>query len=676
MANKLVVYLADLANTRFGISPATIPLAIGYLKTYADAKLPPGAAEVRLFRCLEDLDDAISRQKPDLVGCTWYGWNRNLTVNAIKAIKGKCPDTLSVVGGPNVPDQNENILHDLKMFPWFDFLIPNEGETPFLNLLEEMIKHGKKGIFHSTIKGVYYLSRTDSKSVVGLPCPIENDINVFHSPYLNGCLDEFLENKLLMPIIQTVRGCPYSCSFCVAAKEAWKKIRTFNLDRIRDEFDYLQKKARQRTLRFTDENFGFLPRDVEIAEYIIKKNKETGYPDGIRVYTDKKFNERTQKICLLLRKFIPMNLSVQTLTDDVLRNVRRRNLPLEKLKTAIQWAHENNLNLTTEVIFGLPGETYKSFMHVLDTLVSLRVDSIATGFLMMHKEIDVSSPESIEKYGYKIMYSLGELGQTQMDDFENFECEFWAVSSNNYTLEEYYKMRLFGMVYSLFVFEGYFKEMAYVWDNRGISTSAVINELLSNPSDYPFFKKQLSRLEKCLRDNFFETQEEVWQFGRDHFSKKAMGKNYIGFYEPFILVRILKGEMIHSSYLGSMVDEIIHAATYTYKKQAASHLQEFLQEMQFAKILVGQIVMPFWQKPMETVVVQSEYDLIKWRNRNYLGELSRYRMKEAKEFNYAVRSVSQYESFYEEFGGRSFHVQSEFFFRTFRSNNIRRFIVD
>ena len=39
------------------------------------------------------------------------------------------------------------------------------------------------------------------------------DLTLIPSPYLSGRLDQFLDGKL-MPVIQTNRGCPFSCTFC------------------------------------------------------------------------------------------------------------------------------------------------------------------------------------------------------------------------------------------------------------------------------------------------------------------------------------------------------------------------------------------------------------------------------------------------------------------------------
>ena len=40
-----------------------------------------------------------------------------------------------------------------------------------------------------------------------------DDLNEIPSPYLNGMLDEFFDDRW-MPVLETNRSCPYRCTFC------------------------------------------------------------------------------------------------------------------------------------------------------------------------------------------------------------------------------------------------------------------------------------------------------------------------------------------------------------------------------------------------------------------------------------------------------------------------------
>lgn len=673
MNRKTIIYLASLANTKFGYSPSTVPLEIGYIKAYA-ISMVPDEVDIQLFRTFESLYKAIQIKEPDIVGCAWYGWSRWLTTNALTYIKSHFPKILTVVGGANTPEIAQECLKDFKEFPCIDIMIPNEGEIPFVNLLKVFIKGSRKSVFKTAIDGVFYLSDSQDRVITGNPVLFTEDIDIFPSPYLNGHLDKFLDSEL-MPILQTTRGCPFHCSFCVSARHSWNKVRAFDVERVKAEINYLEANAKNRIIRFADENFGIVPRDLEIASFIARKRKKTGYPSAIRVYTHKEANDRIKEIILLLSDLIPINISSQTLTEPVLKNIRRKNISLDKFRDAANWAHKNNINATTEIIFGLPGETYKSFMKVINQLVELRIDSIVIGTLMMLKETEINHPETISKYGYKILYSVAERGYTKAGQFESVEIDAWAVESKMFSFKEYMRIKLFAMIFHLFILWGYFKEMVYMWENRGVKIVDVISELLERPMHYPFFSQQTERLKTCLQDNLFETKEEVHKVFSQRFSEKNTSDQYIGFMNPFILSKIIKGEMIHPSNQEKTIDEIIKASTAVFKKCGTGNLSDFLEEMQFAKVLVQNIIIPFWEMPRETSIVSSPYDLVTWRSQDYRGILSQFILQNPIEYQFKVHSLSQYSDFIRENSGKPFYAQSEFFFRTFRTNNVRRYII-
>ncbi len=673
MSRKVVVYLADLSHSQFGFSPSTVPLAVGYLKAYALSQLS-NEVDIRLFRSFEPLYAALQDQEPDFVGCSWYGWNRWLTTDAFEQIKSRFPRVITLVGGANVPDKTEDIRRDLKQFPCIDILIPNEGEIPFVGLLKAFIQGGREAVFKTATGGVFYLSG-DRESLTGEPVPVPKEIDLFPSPYLAGYLDHFIANSELMPIVQTSRGCPFKCTFCVAAKDAWNKVRGFHVERVKEEIDYLEAYAKNRAIRLTDENWGILPRDLQIAQYIAQKRAQSGYPSAFRSYTHKDVNDTIKGITLALSDLIPVNISIQTLTESVVENIKRRNVTLDRFAQSVEWAHQNNLNVTTELIFGLPGESYGSFMRVIDRLMDLRIDSISIATLMMLKETEVNQPEVIERHGYKVLYGVAERGYTKVDSFDSVETDAFAVESNAFSFEDFIRAQLFIVIFQLFMFCGYLKEMVYVWLNRGVKITDVITELLSHPTLYPFFAQQTQRLKGCLQGNLFKTREEACRAFRQSLSQDGQSERYIGFMSPFSLPKIMSGDLIHSSNHETMLDEAIQAATALFQKSGGDRLSEFTEEVQFAKTLAKAVVIPYWgELPQEAVGLVSPYDLVAWRNRDYHGLLSQFRLPSPRVVQLTIHSLDQYSDFIREFSGQPFYRQSEAFFRTFRTNNVRRYI--
>ena len=131
---------------------------------------------------------------------------------------------------------------------------------------------------------------------------------------------------------------------------------------MKAEIDYIESRAKNRYMRFADENFGILHRDVEIAEYLMETRQRTGFPNSVSIYTDKHPTDRVKHISYLLRDMMPFNISYQSATHGVLENIKRINLKDNAVAEAISYARQNDLKLVSELIFALPGEILFSFM--------------------------------------------------------------------------------------------------------------------------------------------------------------------------------------------------------------------------------------------------------------------------------------------------------------------------
>jgi hypothetical protein len=117
------------------------------------------------------------------------------------------------------------------------------------------------------------------------------ELNDIPSPFLTGIMDDLFDGHLA-PMIETNRGCPFTCSFCVQGESWWSKVNYFDKERIREEIDYIGRLVAQRcpsmgTLRIADSNYGMFKQDVEIAGWIGESQKKYNYPTFIDATTGK-----------------------------------------------------------------------------------------------------------------------------------------------------------------------------------------------------------------------------------------------------------------------------------------------------------------------------------------------------------------------------------------------------
>ena len=278
------VYIADLFHVRQAgrnpdTNPYTIPLGIGYLASTIKRYLP--GCEVKLFRDPDLLLAALRTESPEILGFSFCSWNSDLSHRISEVARGLHPNVIIVAGGPSVDDADEQIVEFLNTFSAIDYVVPNEGESGFVALIRA-VQSGE----HRTglIAGAAYLDETESlvrgpyrRPAVSQGTPgVERlspkqvrrvDVGYVEipSPYLDGTLDVFLDQGLV-PIVQTMRGCPYQCHFCVSGATEWNRMRAFELSRVKAEIDYALSRSGAKDLILTDENWGILgERDVEIA---------------------------------------------------------------------------------------------------------------------------------------------------------------------------------------------------------------------------------------------------------------------------------------------------------------------------------------------------------------------------------------------------------------------------
>jgi radical SAM superfamily enzyme YgiQ (UPF0313 family) len=152
--------------------------------------------------------------------------------------------------------------------------------------------------------------------------PLIDNINDIPSPYLTGLCDKFLNDNLL-PLIQTTRGCPFTCTFCQAGHSYFNKIRRFSIDRIKDEIEYISKRAAVPELMLADANFGMYKEDIEICKVISSIQKDTGYPKYFHGIEGKSHKDRVIEAASMI-KGTYLSAAIQSTNPSVLSKIKRK----------------------------------------------------------------------------------------------------------------------------------------------------------------------------------------------------------------------------------------------------------------------------------------------------------------------------------------------------------------
>lgn len=91
-----------------------------------------------------------------------------------------------------------------------------------------------------------------------------------------------------MPLVQTNRGCPFSCTFCHEGESYFSKIKRHSLDFVTKELDYISSRVNSSSgLWITDSNWAMYIWDAPIVVHVASLQKRLGWSSEIISSTGK-----------------------------------------------------------------------------------------------------------------------------------------------------------------------------------------------------------------------------------------------------------------------------------------------------------------------------------------------------------------------------------------------------
>ena len=342
-----------------------LPYAAGCLAAYAwrDTAVSSVYENAGFLFSRDDTEQALLKiRQPYLAAFSCSVWNREYNKNLARKIKRKYPECLIVYGGHDITDGAE----DLHRMPFVDILVHGEGEKPFALLLKALAA----GDGFSGVPNISY--RLADKT------PVSNDVVAtespkdYPSPYLTGMFDRLLaENPGVefCGVLETNRGCPYQCAYC-----DWcftDKTNLFPLEKAESEIEWFSRHKIDYVF-CADANFGIFERDLTVARRVAEARKKTGFPALFSATYAKNSNDTVFEIAKLLEgcgAIKAATLAVQTLNPEAMDFVSRKNIGAEDFSALLRRYNRAGIATYTEIILGLPGETYESFCKGLCELI-------------------------------------------------------------------------------------------------------------------------------------------------------------------------------------------------------------------------------------------------------------------------------------------------------------------
>ncbi len=419
--------------------PYSIACLVTYLKN--NQKIKENFKFEKTFVFRENIEDDINRCKnSDVLLCSCYVWNWELTIHLAEQVKKINPDCLIILGGPHVP---ENSAGFFDKYPFVDMLVHGEGEK----ISEEIFTEYLNNKDFSNVKGI------STKEFQTMFAERINDLDILPSPYLTNTIWELVENVEGIRWIcswETHRGYPYLCTFCDWGSATFTKMRRFSEETLMKELDWFAEN-KMTYIDCCDANFGiFFVRDLRIAKKLNELATTKGFPQTFQQSWAKNSSEKIIPIAKELQEgglLTAVTLSVQSLDENTLTIIKRANMKFDRFSNLSNQFREEGLPTYSEVIRGLPGETLESFKEGLEQLVGeSKIDTIYIFHCIVLPNAPMNIPEYREKYKLKTIRSPIYLGHSSINNRTIEEYENVVTSTSTATQEDIKQMYLYSWI--------------------------------------------------------------------------------------------------------------------------------------------------------------------------------------------------------------------------------------
>lgn len=359
----------------------------------------------------------------DIVCFSCYIWNITQTLAVAEKIKAKNPFAKILLGGPEVSYEWKEII----ALPYIDYIIAGEGEIPFAEFLNNF----------PAVENIGNIVSKKDGNVLYFPQAVEFDLKNYGDiiPYAYDNKEE-LATKVLY--IETSRGCPYKCEFCLASLD--NKVRYLPNESIKQNLLFMMEHGK--VIKFLDRTFN-VKKDftIDIFSFILKHHN----PRNIFQF-EITADIVHQDIIKYIDDNVPPGLfrfeiGIQTVNQQANLQVSRKQ-NFDKTKGIIQQL-QTKIEMHLDLIVGLPLDYWNDIKYSIEEVFKLFAPELQLGFLKFLKGTPVRHKAAQHDFVYDPLppYQIIEskyLSREQLSQIvilENALEIYWNKNRTQHTLK-------------------------------------------------------------------------------------------------------------------------------------------------------------------------------------------------------------------------------------------------
>ncbi len=309
----------------------------------------------------------IVQENPEYVGISvMTGMQTMHSAEISKKIKKINSDLPILWGGIHPSLLPEQCLSE----DYVDYVIIGESEETIL----KFSRAKREGGGFSDILGLGY--KVNGKPIINPLRPLIANLDNWRLDFSLLNLNDYvykLGKYRRVIAYKTSRGCPFSCAFCYNNKFNQSRWRTWSIQAVKEDMEFLKKNCEIDAVKFYDDNF-FVNK-----ERALEILKAINLPSHLEIRID--FIDDKVATALRSLKVFDLLIGLESGSDRLLKLIDKK-FTVERMIDGVKAIARHGLHATYSFIVGLPTETEEEFWQTINLMYKIYKIHPQAGFTL------------------------------------------------------------------------------------------------------------------------------------------------------------------------------------------------------------------------------------------------------------------------------------------------------